>query len=193
MKNLEQIFFPDKKEVPSHFVHYTNAEAAMNILQGKEIWLRKPSLMNDFSEVILGIRYVKDFLNSIAGESFKKALNSIFDQSITDDIEKRFEENIPTLKYDTYLTCVSEHKKAEDTLGRLSMWRAYGGSSGIAIVMNSKAFFQPSNTLKAYITPVAYSGWEGFENKFKMITKNIDDDRIFLKSIDKEFQINTVL
>ena len=57
------------------------------------------------------------------------------------------------MRTDTYLTCVSEHKAEEDTLGRLSMWRAYyGGTNGVALVMDIAAFQAPgpSDVLNIY-------------------------------------------
>lgn len=36
----------------------------------------------------------------------------------------------------TYITCLSEHLSNEDNYGRLSMWRAYGHSTGIALIIS---------------------------------------------------------
>ena len=46
--------------------------------------------------------------------------------------------------FDTYLTSISEHRNKEDTFGRLSMWRAYGETTGVALVMNNSPFLTPS-------------------------------------------------
>ncbi len=61
-----------------------------------------------------------------------------------------------TFQQDTYLLCVSEHEHSEDTFGRLSCG-AYSESTGtFRYVMNSGVFFNRSNALKAYASPVAY-------------------------------------
>ena len=36
------------------------------------------------------------------------------------------------------------------------MWRAYGGSTGVALVFNSKAMFSEKNALSTYTSPVLY-------------------------------------
>jgi hypothetical protein len=60
---LWQIFFPHMveqrlraKNAGRRFVHYTNANAAMDILRSKTIWLRNSSCMNDVSEVRYGLQ-----------------------------------------------------------------------------------------------------------------------------------------
>jgi hypothetical protein len=40
------------------FVHYTSADAAMSMIRNKEVWMRKASMMNDFSEVEYGIELI---------------------------------------------------------------------------------------------------------------------------------------
>ena len=60
------------------------------------------------------------------------------------------------------MTCISEHLEDEDNHGRLSIWRAYGGSTGVAMVMNSRAMFTESNALGAFTSPVQYANVETF-------------------------------
>src|SRR3954471_7944215 len=35
----------------TRFVHYSSAEAAMKVLSGRQMWMRKATLMNDFMEI----------------------------------------------------------------------------------------------------------------------------------------------
>ena len=58
IKKLDKIFYCDYhkrveeiKKSTNKLVHYTSASAGLKILQNKEIWMRRVSCMNDFSEV----------------------------------------------------------------------------------------------------------------------------------------------
>jgi hypothetical protein len=51
---------------------------------------------------------------------------------------------------------LSEHDDTEDELGRLSMWRAYGGKCGVALVLNPTIFNTETDELKVYSAPVRY-------------------------------------
>jgi hypothetical protein len=92
------------------------------------------------------------------------------------------------MRADTYLTCVSEHEVREDILGRLSMWRAYGGINGVALVMNNAAFqaTEPSDVLKIYASPVAYCDQKEFAEKFEEVVNNIENEVDFLKQQGRE-------
>jgi len=185
---LAHIFHPHAWERQSRaladktrFVHYTNADAALKILSSKEVWMRKSSAMNDFREVHHGLDcLVRTFNQSDAGKQFREGLNSLFD-GLDTEIAQIFDSWIPHFQNDTYLTCVSEHRDAEDHYGRLSMWRAYG-AGGIAFVMNNKPFLSPSNALKAYTSPVAYLDDRGFQQHLSVITSNILNNLDFLKA-----------
>src|ERR1700679_1517729 len=45
------------------FAHYTSAEAALNIIESKRVWMRNALCMPDYREVELGMEYLRDFLN----------------------------------------------------------------------------------------------------------------------------------
>ena len=94
--------------------------------------------MNDFLEVQYGLqRLYRAYGQTEAGTRFQAALNGIF-QGITADIEKLFNGWTPHFQVNTYLTCVSEHENKEDTFGRLSMWRAYSETTGVALVLHKQ-------------------------------------------------------
>jgi hypothetical protein len=74
---LESIFTPharakrdafyriDEKEnapLPQKFVHYTSAEAALNIIKSKRIWMRNTTCMSDYREVQHGFEILNRFL-----------------------------------------------------------------------------------------------------------------------------------
>jgi hypothetical protein len=111
------------------FVHYTTAEVAVSIIKNKAVWMRKSITMNDFMEIEHGLNCLAASYNSDPGSKFKDILERLH-PGFCKVLEERFNSWIPTFKHDTYLACVSEHLDGEDRLGRLSMWRAYGGKNG---------------------------------------------------------------
>jgi len=176
--DLGEIFLPHysykvKEAKGKKFVYYTNAETASNIIKNKEIWMRSVRCMNDYSEVEYGLKIVLGvYRQSIEGEMFRNKLNEVFDK-ITDDIERVFVGWIEELVKNTYITCMSEHLTKEDEMGRLSMWRAYGKNSGIALVINPERVLSESGVLPVAISPVVYFGTDGIKTQLKIITHNI--------------------
>lgn len=178
--NLEQFARAQRDGI--RFVHYTNAAAARDILRTGEVWMRKSSCMNDYMEVEYGLQQLFGvYRDTDAGKRFRAALNHLFD-GVTTDIENLFNSWTLHLRFDTYLTCISEHMGSEDTFGRLSMWRAYGEATGVALVLNNSVFLDPAIRLAAYSSPVAYLDRSGFEAEFLQIARNIEREADFLKS-----------
>jgi hypothetical protein len=168
----------------ARFVYYTRAEAAISILKNRHIWMGKSMCMNDYSEVKYGLqRLTEIYLNSETGKNFQSLLDHLFG-GIRMEIEQLFNKYRNDLHVDTYIPCVSEHRNEEDTLGRLSMWRAYGGMNGVALVMNSAPFqsTEPSDVVKIYASPVAYLDPQKFAEKFSEVVKNIENAIDFLSN-----------
>jgi len=195
---LTEIFHPfaferqaNVKADGTRFVHYTHADAAMNILRTKEFWMRKTSCMDDFMEVQHGLECLLAAYRGKHGDKFKLALEGMFPH-ICDEIEHLFNGWVPHLQIDTYITCVSEHSDAEDTFGRLSMWRTYKNAPGIAVVMNNKAFLSPSVALKAYTSPVAYLTNEAFEQELGKLANSLESESDFLKGQDRQAVVSHV-
>ena len=92
----------------------------------------------------------------------------------------------------TYLTCISEHDADEDRIGQLSMWRAYGGRAGVAVVLNGGVFLRPSHALKAYSSPVAYLWEEEFVAAFAAIVDRIEKEIEFVRAQGKQLVLNSV-
>jgi hypothetical protein len=170
----------------TRFVHYTSAAAAMSILKNKEIWMRKSTCMNDSSEVRHGLECLaKAYNHSAAGQRLKSILDSTF-TGLRAEIEQGFNSFSRFILLDTYLTCVSEHRNEEDILGRLSMWRAYGVTTGVAFVMNNAPFLAPNEVLKAYASAVAYCDDNKFAEEFGNVVNNIETEIDFLKQQDRQ-------
>src|SRR5262245_66657040 len=81
---LESIFTPYEREkrdsivgTPHRFVHYTSAEAALNIIRTKQIWMRNTTCMSDYREVQHGFEILeKVFFNDSTLKAFTDALDT---------------------------------------------------------------------------------------------------------------------
>jgi hypothetical protein len=190
---VRQILFPEAarrlqavREHGRRFVHYTSAEVAVSIIRNARVWMRNATTMNDFMEVEHGLFVLARAYNGDPGKSvFRPAIDAVFPGS-SDWLKEFFNSWQPSLKTETYLTCVSEHHDDEDTLGRLSMWRAYGGRSGVALVLRPDAFQLNSHALNAYSSPVIYPTQSEFDTLFLEVAGNIVRERDFLQSLGKE-------
>jgi hypothetical protein len=142
--------------------------------------------MNDSSEVRHGLECLANAYNkSDAGKKLTSILDHLSD-GLRTEIEDLFNRWRQRLVFDTYLTCISEHMDKEDAFGRLSMWRAYGETTGVALVMNNSPFLTPSDALKAYTSPVSYPDHKEFEGEFGRVVDNIDNEADFVKQQGRE-------
>jgi Protein of unknown function (DUF2971) len=167
----------------TRFVYYTGAETAMKIIRDRRMWMRKAICMNDFSEIQHGLTLLYKAYHGDQGIRLRKIMDGIF-PDIRSEVEKTFDTWSAHLKFDTYLTCVSEHTATDDVSGRLSMWRAYGGSTGVAFVMKADPFYStlPSDALKIYASPVEYCDETKFAVAFKKVVDSLDENSEFLKA-----------
>lgn len=188
---LKEIFLPFSSEAErrirnsgGRFVYYTTAETAYRILSNHEIWMRSTLTMNDYMEVRHGTDCVLEAYSSAHG----KALNAALDRcqpGLAEEVESMFRAWTPGFSGDTFVTCVSEHQNTEDEHGRLSMWRAYGGQSGVAIVLNGAVMFQDTNALAAYASPVAYMNASDVEQQFKRVAAGMEANFELLRSQER--------
>lgn len=167
------------------FVHYTNSDAAVGMIRNEEVWMRKSTVMNDFSEIEHGLASLKYAYGSEVGVRFKAVLNGIH-PGAAEEVEKLFDSWLPHFRVQTYLTCISEHEDDEDDTGRLSMWRAYGS---VAIVLNKDVFMSQTDALKAYSSPVAYMMPESFKDAFNSMTSKIASEAEYLRSLDRNIVV----
>jgi hypothetical protein len=168
------------KKDNTRLVHYTSAEVAANIIQRREIWMRRASTMNDFMEVEYGINCLRRTYQGPSGAHFRNELDRLF-PDLRPRLEKWFDAWVTGFKHDTFLTCFSEHHDEEDALGRLSMWRAYGGSTGVALVLRNTAFLSTSDALRVYTSPVAYMRPDAFAREFESMGQRVSLHADFLK------------
>ena len=187
-----EIFFPVLAEssVPLlagklRFVHYTNAETAMEIIRNREVWMRNSNIMNDFSEIEYGMVCLNEAYKSDTGTEFKRILEAEF-PGIIDPLQDTFNGWLEHFRANTYVTCLSEHRDDEDSYGRLSMWRAYGGANGIALVVNGTPFAANTQQLKAFSSPISYLNREQFREKFAVVVENLRNNIEYIRNLGKE-------
>lgn len=177
-----------KREVMSagcRFVYYTTADTATKILESKQIWLRNTAVMNDYSEVQYGFRCLDAAYSAEPGKNFNIALNTCF-QGLADEVRDLFNGWLPIISEDTYVTCLSQHLSKEDQHGRLSMWRAYGCGTGVALVINGAVMFSNTHVLQVFSSPVAYEEPHIVAERLNKIAKNISNDVDFLRGVGRD-------
>ena len=165
------------KENNTRFVHYTTADAAMKILRTKIFWMRNTSCMNDYTEVEHGISCLTKAYRGAYGDQFRVTLNGMF-PGITAKLEDRFNGSVQYFRNDAYIACFSEHSEEKDKHGRLSMWRGYSGSTGVALVLNSAPFLAyDGRSLPPGVdaSPVAYLDDPSFQQEFLRLIQRINE------------------
>lgn len=167
------------------FVYYTTADTATKILESKQIWLRNTVVMNDYSEVQYGFQCLNDAYKTEPGNNFNAALNTC-SQGLADEVRDLFNGRLPIIFNDTYITCLSQHLPEEDQHGRLSMWRAYGCGTGIALIINGAVMFGNTQVLQVFSSPVSYERPNTVAEQLNNIAKNISNDVDFLKGVGRD-------
>ena len=197
-RRLVDIFHPyamakvrEARENNTRFVHYTTAVAAMNILKSKEVWLRNILSMNDYMEVRQGLNCLYRAYDGDVGEQFRSALNGLFDK-LAEEIAELFRGWMPYIENDTYIACLSEHTVCEDEHGLLPMWRAYGKSTGVALVLNNTSILADSAPLGVYSSPVEYFSDLEFEHELQRIVQGIRGNENFLRDQGRQTIIGSV-
>jgi hypothetical protein len=193
LDRLAEILLPEAgrhisniRKEDTKFVHYTSAEGAFSILKNKCIWLRNSSLMNDFSEVQHGLNCLREaWAHENLGLRFNSVINQISSKT-SPPIEGVFNQHLGDLINESYLVSFSAHgNDEEDQYGRLSMWRAYGKTTGVALVMKNGPFIRHSGAITASTTPVLYADKILLIKYFQEIIESIERNISFLKQLDE--------
>lgn len=174
--------FEEVKQKGLKMAHYTTAESAALILKNRSLWLRNAAMMNDFSEVAHGSFCLEHSLRNGLGFRLETAL-----EKIHTGLWRAVAEWITGLdnhtRQHTYLTSLSAHDPA-NRLGKLSMWRAYGGpTSGVALIFNAEPFWHDSDRLGAYSSPVLYGGAEEFSRDLEQVVKGVENNLEILQQV----------
>lgn len=189
---LRHVFFPYADDRSTEvvakgrrFVYYTTAETTYRIIKNKEIWMRSTRTMNDYSEVEHGFDCLNAAYKSESGMLLRKAIDSCF-PGLTEEVVADFNAWLPGIRRDTYIACLSEHLEEEDHSGRLSMWRAYGGTAGVAVVINASALFMQNDGIGVFASPVAYWTQEQVETELRRIAERILANAQYVRDLGRD-------
>lgn len=178
--------FPAKRSLLAHYTSIATLEA---ILRNNEVWLSNPLFMNDLEEVRFGIHTgARLFFGSSEIESAcrSKQRLDLLKSAFSYYFNKFDSEHV----LDTYVFCLSEHEM-NDTDGRLSMWRGYGGYGNGASIVFDTAKIDAREESPLVIARVHYGTAQARENWLQwciaelagIITKSdISDDKLWIAS-----------
>ncbi len=176
------------------FAHYTSAHAAMSIINEKRIWMRNTKCMSDYSEVQHGFAMLREFFSE--DNKDRERLLSALDAcspGVAAEAINLFDGWLSDTTLNTYITSISEHDASEDALGRLSMWRAFGGSAArVAFVFRISYAPDIYDTLPIMFSPVAYLSKERMHGVLREVIDNINSERTFLVNIDRTTLVTAV-
>jgi hypothetical protein len=168
-------------------VHYTSAENVFKIIDTKTFWMRNTKCMSDYREVEHGhdllVRYFNEGRNR---KKFCDVVNRCF-SGLGEEALGYFDQWWENIRFNTYITSISEHDNKEDAHGRLSMWRAFGaGSARAAIVMNPPA---PGSALglRLMLSPVAYFDYPKVRGQLNKVINNITRNVDFIQSYNRDY------
>ena len=165
------------------FAHYTKADTAEMIMKGQKVWLRNARLMNDYSEIEHGHECIKLCLeDATVRRRFDEVLSKL-DLGFAERILNEFSSSETSRHEETYMVSLCEHKTS-DRHGRLSMWRAYGGDTSVALVLNKKALFSNNIAVPVIVSPVLYAESELFKERFIEVIRGMEENLPFLKSLE---------
>jgi len=173
--------------------HYTSASNAIRIIDSKCLTLRNAMLMNDFSE----IRHGESCLSASWASEHGKGTSTqpgrllrIFNKispTIIPAVEQRYDNHLSQRKTDTFIISLAEHnEQTEGQLGRLSMWRAYGGQTNVALIFNPPNTESEAST-GLFSAPVVYKHRDDFvADVFSETVSSIESNIEELLDIDRD-------
>ena len=173
----------DVKRAGRKFAHYTSAENALNIISRRSVWLRNAAVMNDHSEIEHGRAILNDVLESPLGIRFFQAIDNVHD-GISLTIRTRFYQEAHDAREMTYMTSLCEHE-AVDGIGRLSMWRAYGGPrASVALVFKPLVVTDPTLALGLTASPVLYGDSKQFAAALTAVVDDLEKNPAIIAALD---------
>lgn len=174
-------------------MHYTSAEAALGIIRSKRIWMRNATCMTDYREVQHGYEILnRFFIDPARRERFNQALDSIA-PNIASEAVGLFDQWWKNIRLSTYISSISEHREEENLHGRLSMWRAFGGTTArVAIVFRMPWFAGAQSELNVMFSPVAYLREDQVHQEIEAVIRNVDENKVFLQTVDRHLIVATV-
>ncbi len=163
--------------------HYTSAENALKIISGETVWLRNARIMNDPYEIIFGAKGTLAAFGSEEGLRFRRAFDAVV-PGVLLDAGELMDSWDATIRSQSYITSLCIHTGRENERGRFMMLRNYGGSTGVALILNNRPFTSITDALGVYSTAVEYVEPDGFNERIGRAADRIEAETEFLKSCD---------
>lgn len=167
-------------------VHYTSAENLFKIISSKTMWMRNTNCMSDYSEVEHGYQLLRQFFQQ---ENQRKLLYDSLNNcqaGVAEEAIQLFDQWWQNIRFNTFITSISEHEDGEDGHGRLSMWRAFGRTSARAAIVMRLPPPGSAEGLRVMLSPVAYFGYAEVERQMWDVIANIKANKEFLAVLDRE-------
>jgi Protein of unknown function (DUF2971) len=193
MKQSQELFQRKPGQTHGRLVHYTTAEAALNIIRTKRFWMRNTNCMSDYSEVQHGFDILNSFFsNKAKKDSFTEALDGCI-PGIASEAIAAFDNSWKDIRLNSYIACLSAHQDSEDSNGRLSMWRAFGGTATrIGIVLSIPYSSLSILALSLTFSPVAYLSEPAAHEILEQVIENVRANREELRMIGRDALVRLV-
>jgi hypothetical protein len=190
--------FADGRNTHARFVHYTSAEAALSIIQGKRVWMRNTTCMSDYREVQHGFDILNSFFSDKSeSRAFINALDVCVPGAATEAIalfNQWWTDSPSSIRVNTYITSISDHDDKEDLHGRLSMWRAFGHvAARVAIVFRVPWYSGGTQALSVMFSPVGYLTKDEVHAELHAVIENVRANSAFLRTVDRSVVVRLVL
>ena|SRR5215831_4682497 len=191
---LEGIFMPHARaqrdnfyQKSKRFVHYTSADNALKIIRTKRLWMRNTTCMADYREVQHGYDMLASFFSDqVRRETFTAALDLCF-PGVAIEALTLFDQWWAHIRFNTYISAISEHEDNEDLHGRLSMWRAFGGRlPKVALVFRVPWYSGGAEQLNLMFSPVAYMNEQQVHATIDLVIENIKAAVDFLRKLERQ-------
>ncbi len=192
MRQTRELFLRKPGQAHGRLVHYTSAEAALNIIRTKRFWMRNTNCMSDFREVQHGFDILNSFFaNKARKDSFTEALDDCI-PGVASEAITAFNNSWNDIRSNSYIACLSEHQDGEDSNGRLSMWRAFGGSATrIGIVLNIP-YTLSILPLNIIFSSVAYFSESAAHKDLEEVIGNVRANREYRRIIGRDVLVRIV-
>jgi hypothetical protein len=190
---IATLFGTEMDHEPAKMVHYTTAESALKIIGTKRFWMRNTNCMSDYREVQHGYDILSRFFSN---QENKNLFHKILDEcceGVADTALQIFDNLWGDIRFNTYICSMSEHQGKEGLHGRLSMWRAFGGTAPrVGIVINIPTISQGSGALNLVFSPVSYLNEHSAHANMQKVMENIRTNREFLGTLEGAVLVDRV-
>ena len=117
---------------PQLLHHYTSLDAALSIIQQRDVWLCHCEYLNDASEIVRASSMIKERVDNVG-----RVTNSSIEQQFYADVSAGFASQ--SQLYEGFVFSMSEGKPGINGQDDLSAWRAYGkGGRGVCLSFESQ-------------------------------------------------------